>query len=98
MQLFCPWLLFSGVVFSLFRSNHSPARPSHKFQTKQINLIFFHQETVSAEYNQFPEPMRSLLLWLLDLMADIVTNEAVNKMGAKNMAIVMSPNLYQSSR
>ena len=53
---------------------------------------------MSAEYNQFPEPMRSLLLWLLDLMADIVTNEAVNKMGAKNMAIVMSPNLYQSSR
>jgi hypothetical protein len=50
---------------------------------------------VAAEYATFPEPSRSLLLWLLDLMADIVTNEAVNKMGAKNMAIVLSPNLFQ---
>ena len=58
----------------------------------------FAADAVTAEYAGFPEPTKSLLLWLLDLMADIVTNEAVNKMGAKNMAIVMSPNLFQSSR
>ncbi|KAJ8612564.1 hypothetical protein CTAYLR_007194 [Chrysophaeum taylorii] len=42
------------------------------------------------------DPHRSLLLWLLDLMATIVTNEHTNKMSAKNMAIVMSPNLYST--
>ena len=36
----------------------------------------------------------SLILWLLDFMALFVQNELVNKMSAKNMAIVISPNLY----
>jgi hypothetical protein len=50
---------------------------------------------ITAEYQNFSEPSRSLILWLLDLMGDIVTNEENNKMGAKNMAIVLSPNLFQ---
>ena len=36
----------------------------------------------------------SVIHWLLDLMCAVVLNEDVNKMTAKNMAIVMSPNLY----
>ena len=52
-------------------------------------------EEVPAEYHKFAEPTKSLFLWLLDLMAEVVTNEAVNKMSAKNMSIVLSPNLYQ---
>lgn len=52
-------------------------------------------EAVPAEYHQFHEPHKSLILWLLDLMAEFVVNEGVNKMSAKNMSIVMSPNLYQ---
>jgi len=36
----------------------------------------------------------SVILWLFDLMCEVVQNEKVNKMSAKNMAIVMSPNLY----
>lgn len=40
------------------------------------------------------EPHRSLTYWLLDLMIQVVENEKVNKMSAKNMAIVLSPNLY----
>ena len=39
----------------------------------------------------------SLILWLLDLMSAIVMNDKVNKMSSKNMAIVMSPNLYSVS-
>jgi hypothetical protein len=34
---------------------------------------------ITAEYQQFTEPSRSLILWLLDLMAHVVMNEAVNK-------------------
>ena len=41
------------------------------------------------------EPNRSLLIWLLDVMAHVVVEENVNKMSAKNMAIVVAPNLYQ---
>ncbi|GMH82317.1 hypothetical protein TrST_g12547 [Triparma strigata] len=36
----------------------------------------------------------SLIYWLFDLMSAVVQNESVNKMSAKNMAIVMSPNLF----
>lgn len=51
---------------------------------------------VPAMYHQFSEPHKSLILWLLDLMCEFVVNEEVNKMSAKNMSIVMSPNLYQT--
>jgi len=47
--------------------------------------------------SEFPEPTKSLLEWLLDLMAEIVQHEQVNRMSAKNMAIVMSPNLFSIS-
>jgi len=52
---------------------------------------------IAAEVDKFPEPMKSLTCWLCDVMADIVMNEAANKMTAKNMAIVMSPNLFSVS-
>jgi hypothetical protein len=47
-----------------------------------------------AELEKFEEPHCSMYLWLLDLMAEVVVNEKVNKMSAKNMAIVISPNLF----
>ncbi len=37
---------------------------------------------------------RALIWWLFDLMSMVVLEEKVNKMTAKNMAIVISPNLY----
>ena len=39
-----------------------------------------------------------ILLFDSDLMCDVVLHEATNKMGAKNMAIVFSPNLYEISQ
>jgi len=42
-------------------------------------------------------PHRSLLDWLFDLMADVVLRADANKMTSKNMAIVMSPNLYSTA-
>jgi len=45
-------------------------------------------------YHTLPEPNKSLLSWLLDLMKLIVSNSAVNKMTAQNLAIVVAPNLY----
>jgi len=40
------------------------------------------------------EPARSVFLWLLDLLCSIAQNESQNKMTLKNLAIVISPNLY----
>jgi hypothetical protein len=51
-------------------------------------------DTVGLFIQEFPEPNKSALLWLLDLMAKIVLHESENRMGVKNMAIVMSPNLF----
>ena len=36
-----------------------------------------------------------LLSWLLDVMCQVVEHSSVNKMSAKNMAIVLAPNLYR---
>ncbi len=50
--------------------------------------------TVGAVVMAFPEPNRSVLLWLLDLMVKVSLRESENKMNIRNMAIVMSPNLF----
>jgi len=50
-------------------------------------------DCVSA-YNSLPEPNKTLLAWLMELMKLIVSNSSVNKMTAQNLAIVVAPNLY----
>jgi len=45
-------------------------------------------------YQSLPEPNKTLLTWLLDLMTLIVSNCKVNKMTSQNLAIVVAPNLY----
>jgi len=42
-----------------------------------------------------PEPALSVLQWLMDLSVEIINNSAVNLMSAKNMSIVVTPNLYR---
>lgn len=42
-----------------------------------------------------PEPALSVLLWLMDLCVEIINNSLVNMMTAKNMSIVLTPNLYR---
>ncbi|CAE7514529.1 gacA, partial [Symbiodinium microadriaticum] len=51
------------------------------------------QDTIAEMEAVFGET-NEIVYWLLDLMAEIVMNEDSNKMSVKNMAIVMSPNLY----
>lgn len=43
-----------------------------------------------------PEPHKTLLLWLLDLCVKVARKADINRMTAKNLAIVLSPNLYTS--
>ena len=46
--------------------------------------------------NGFPEPNKSIFLWLCDMCVDIAKYEKTNKMGAQNMAIVVGPNLFNA--
>lgn len=45
-------------------------------------------------YEGLQEPQKSLLGWLLHLMADVAALKAHNKMSEQNLAIVVAPNLY----
>ena len=45
--------------------------------------------------HKLPEPNKSVFLWLLDLLAETVEKEPVNKMNVKAVAIVLAPNIYQ---
>ncbi|KAF0698050.1 Aste57867_11298 [Aphanomyces stellatus] len=49
---------------------------------------------VMAVLKDVPQSTHTVILWLLDLMADVVKHEAKTKMSSKNMAIVLSPNLF----
>eukprot|EP01133_Synstelium_polycarpum_P006093 gene6093-7058_t len=43
------------------------------------------------------QPNRSLLMWIVHLLADVAQNASLNKMSAKNLAIVIAPILLSSS-
>lgn len=45
-------------------------------------------------YESLQEPQKSLLGWLLHLLADVATLKLHNKMSEQNLAIVVAPNLY----
>jgi len=45
-------------------------------------------------YKSLSEPYKTLLTWLLQLLASVAVNSEVNKMTAQNLAIVVAPNLY----
>lgn len=44
---------------------------------------------------RLPEPALSVVHWLMDLCVEIINNSIVNMMTAKNMSIVLTPNLYR---
>ena len=52
------------------------------------------EEAAGAVVQRVGEPLLSLLLWLLDLCCAVCSRSAVNKMGAKALGIVISPNLF----
>jgi len=52
-------------------------------------------EEAALIFSRCPEPAHSILLWLMDLSAQIISNSLVNMMTSKNMSIVITPNLYR---
>jgi len=54
--------------------------------------------SVKKATDLFPEPSRSILLWLWDLCVEVAEYENENKMGAQNLAIVIGPNLFNTQK
>jgi len=52
-------------------------------------------EEAAALLRTLGEPALSVLEWLMDEVNDIIANSSVNMMTAKNMSIVITPNLYR---
>lgn len=48
-------------------------------------------------FKKLSEPNKTLLSWLLDLLADTQEYKEINRMTCQNLAIVVAPNLYDSS-
>eukprot|EP00249_Psilotum_nudum_P016139 c25675_g1_i3 orf=553-1749(-) len=57
-----------------------------------------HTEEQSLELVKLLPPMQAALLdWTVNLMTDVVQEEALNKMNARNIAMVFAPNMTQMS-
>ncbi|KAL6057476.1 Rho GTPase-activating protein gacA [Balamuthia mandrillaris] len=53
------------------------------------------EQSVCIEaYLDLPEPQASLLGWLLNLLTEVASQKAINKMTEQNLSIVVAPNLY----
>jgi hypothetical protein len=48
-----------------------------------------------AAYGRLPEPQKTLLGWLLDMLSEVSRYKDANKMSPQNLAIVVAPNLYE---
>jgi len=55
------------------------------------------QDDVIKIVAQLPEPNQSVFLWLCDMCVEVSAFEDENKMGPKNLAIVIAPNLFDIS-
>lgn len=51
-----------------------------------------------ALIKQLPQTEAALLDWAINLMADVVELESLNKMNARNIAMVFAPNMTQVLR
>jgi len=56
------------------------------------------EEDVVKVIADFPEPQKSIFLWLCDMCVECAVFETVNKMGPKNLAIVIGPNLFNTNQ
>ena len=53
------------------------------------------EEQCLALVRLLPPTQTALLDWVVDLMADVVQKEELNKMNARNVAMVFAPNMTQ---
>jgi len=53
-------------------------------------------DEIGDQLMDLPDPQRSSYLWLLDLLSEVAAHHEVNRMTPTNLAIVLSPNLFDA--
>jgi hypothetical protein len=53
-------------------------------------------DEVGHRLSALPDPQRSSFFWLLDLLSEVASHQDVNRMTPTNLAIVLSPNLFDA--
>lgn len=73
--------------------------PEPLFDKVPTESIFYSSDAdrCIAAYNGLPEPSKTLLTWLLDLLCKTTEHAQINRMTPQNLAIVVAPNLYDTS-
>eukprot|EP01100_Stratorugosa_tubuloviscum_P007468 TRINITY_DN3108_c0_g6_i1.p1 TRINITY_DN3108_c0_g6~~TRINITY_DN3108_c0_g6_i1.p1 ORF type:complete len:960 (-),score=465.42 TRINITY_DN3108_c0_g6_i1:87-2966(-) len=71
--------------------------PERLFGKITDELLDEDEENLLKAGDRISDLYKSMLLWLLDLLADTVSHEMINKMDTKNLAIVWGPGLVGSS-
>eukprot|EP01083_Nonionella_stella_P314263 1131504_1 len=66
--------------------------------SKQVIIKASSAKEVAQCIASLNEPYKSIFEWLLDLAVQVVENVTKNKMDAKNMAVVLCPNLYENDQ
>ena len=80
-------IFFRNLPISLCSENAIPEMVVYKVADNNVDNAY----TVLMSMD---DPWKSVVLWLLDLMATVVQNEKKNKMCVKNISIVIAPNLF----
>merc|ERR1711933_367293 len=88
--------LIANLIKLYFRQLPLPVLQS-LIKTNKIETCKTKQDVGAIVSNHIREPNKSYFLWLLDLCVEIIEHIAINKMGVKAMAVVMSQNTFNPS-
>ena len=87
-----PLNIYCGLLQAWFRE--LPEGILDALSPEQVLECHTEEESV-ALVKLLPSTQAALLDWAINLMADVVEEEAFNKMNARNVAMVFAPNMTQ---
>jgi len=73
-----------------------PQQVLNVVQERTLSTSCETEPEVVAVYEKLPEPNKSLIQWLFQLLALTVSHETENKMNMRSLSIVVAPNLYST--
>ncbi|ETO14434.1 RhoGAP domain-containing protein [Reticulomyxa filosa] len=74
-----------------------PIKVLHTVPLERIEKSSAVEDAADVIAKCLTEPHKSVFEWLLDLAVEVCEHKDINRMDAKNMAVVLSPNLYDTS-
>lgn len=90
----CDVHVMANLIKVWFRDLPTPILDSIDPEVKQRIASAQSTQAAADLLQRFPEPQRSIIMWLLDVCVNIARYEDRNKMTAQNLAIVIGPNLF----